>query len=223
VGREPAAGVLEGLDPAEARRILDAGRPRAVRKGATIFREGEPARAMHLVEAGRIRLGQVTAAGDEVVVRMAGPGELFAAVAALDGRSYPFTATAAEPTRLREWDLSVLAELLRACPRFQANVLGIVGIHAREMLDRFRELATEPAPQRIARALLRLLGPPGPSGERVAEGVTRRDLAAMAGTTLYTASRVMAAWQREDLVRPGRGRVVVPSAARLVELAEARA
>ncbi len=92
-----------------------------------------------------------------------------------------------------------------------------------EMQDRFRELATERVAQRVARALLRLVRQ---AGRRTEEGVlidlplSRRDLAELTGTTLFTVSRVLSEWEAAGTVRTGRRRVIVRSPHALVAIAE---
>jgi CRP-like cAMP-binding protein len=42
----------------------------------------------------------------------------------------------------------------------------------------------------------------------------------MNGTTLYTVSRTLSAWEKAGMVKPGRGRVVITNPHALVRLAE---
>jgi CRP-like cAMP-binding protein len=140
----------------------------------------------------------------------------------LDGKAYPFTAQAAEDTRVRLWPRALLRELFRTIPRLEANLLEIVGAHAREMMDKFRELATEPVPQRVARAVLRLVetsGRPRPDGLQV-DRVTQQDLAELTATTLYTVNRILSEWETEGILSRGRGRLVIHSEERLRRSAE---
>ena len=215
-----ASPLLKELEPAARDRVLSAASERRVGRGDVLFHQDEPADALHMVAEGRIRLAQVTADGQEIVVRLCGPGEVFAGIAALDGKTYPFTAAAAEAGVVLVWRRDTLRELFRTTPRLEANVLEIVGGHAREMLDRFREMATESVPRRIARVLVRLV-PAGTEAPAVL-GVTQQDLAAMAGTTLYTVNRVLSEWEGTGIVRTGRGRVEVVSIDRVQALAEDR-
>jgi CRP/FNR family transcriptional regulator, nitrogen oxide reductase regulator len=213
--------LLTGLSEPDVRDVLSRARVQSFSKGDVLFRQDAPAEALHVVAEGRVKLTQVTAEGQEIIVRLCGPGEVFAGIAVLDGKTYPFTAAAVESARVLRWTRPVLRALFEACPRLEANVLEIVGGHAREMLDRFRELATEPVPRRVARALLRQV-----PGERqhedafLIEGVTQQDLAEMAATTLYTVSRVLSEWEGAGVVETGRGRIHVLSRRRLQELAE---
>ena len=192
--------------------------------GAILCREGENAEALFLTVEGRFKLTQLSADGQEVVLRFAGPGDAFGGLAVLDGKAYPFTAAAVEPSRVLLWKRSTLGDLFRRLPVLERNVFGIVGGHGRETLDRVRELATEAVPRRIARALERLL--PQGKGNRdgiLVTGVTQRDLAQMAGTTLFTVSRTLAEWQRAGILRTGRGRLVVRDTSALSKLAEVEA
>ena len=220
---EPTPPLLRGLSPAEQREALSRAVARRLVKDQVLFRQDETAEALCLVESGRLKLTQVTADGQTVTVRFTGPGELCAAIAVLDGKTYPFSAAAVEASLVRLWTRPVLRELFRKWRVFESNLLEVVGTHSREMLDRFRELATEAVPQRIARSLLRLArlgGRPGTDGGILIERVTQQDLAELAATTIYTVNRVLSEWETEGLVRKGRGRLVIRSEKRLVEIAE---
>jgi len=64
------------------------------------------------------------------------------------------------------------------------------------------------------------------SGRRSPDGITidfalsRQDLAEYTGTTLYTVSRTLSAWEKTGMVTTGRGRVVITNPHALVRLAE---
>ena len=82
---------------------------------------------------------------------------------------------------------------------------------------------TERVERRIAHALLRLAQD---AGRRVEGGVeidfplSRQDLAQMTGTTLFTVSRTLIAWEAQGLIATGRRRVVIRQPHRLVRIGE---
>jgi len=81
-------------------------------------------------------------------------------------------------------------------------------------MTRARELATERVASRVARTLLRLArqsGRPVDGGILVDHPLSRQELAEMTGTTLYTVSRLLSAWEDAGLVEAGRERVTVRS------------
>jgi CRP-like cAMP-binding protein len=188
-----------------------------------LFREGETAAAMYLLETGRLKLTQVAADGQEVLVRFVGPGELCAGVAALEGSAYPVTARAVEPTALLLWPREALRELCQRHPQIQTNILRAITGHLHDSMTRARELATERVASRVARTLLRLAGQ---SGRQVAGGVqvdhplSRQELAEMTGTTLFTVSRLLSGWEEEGIVETGRERVTIRSMERLEAVVE---
>jgi CRP/FNR family transcriptional regulator, nitrogen oxide reductase regulator len=215
--------LFEGFAPAERARVLAAGQMRVLRRGEVLFREGEPAAALYVVESGRVKLTQVTAGGQEVILRYLAPGDAFAAVALFDRSTYPVTARATERTRLRAWPREVLREVVREHPRFEGNLLRVVSSHTRDALARMRELATEPVPQRLARTLLRLAGQVGrreADGSIVVERITQQELAEIAGTSLYTVSRTLAGWQEKGIAEAARQRFRIRDAQRLGRVAE---
>lgn len=215
--------LFQGFVPGEAERVLAAGAPRLLRRGEVLFREGEPATALYLVETGRIKLTQLTAEGQEVIMRYLAPGDAFAAVALFDHSTYPVTARATERTRVRGWPREVLPGLVRDHPRFEANLLRIVSSHTREALSRVRELSTEPVAQRLARALLRLgrqIGSREEGGPVLVERINQQDLAEITGTSVYTVSRTLADWQELKIVETGRQRLRICAPERLAGIAE---
>ena len=210
----PVAGVKLALQRAVPRQL---GRKQA------LFHEGEPAAALYLIQSGRLKLTQLSPDGQEVLVRFVGPGEICAGVAALQGSSYPVTAQAVETVRLLLWPREVLRELCDRYPQMQTNILRTITGHLQESMTRTRELATEKVPQRVARTLLRLADQAGrqvDGGVLVDHPLSRQELAEMAGTTLYTVSRLIARWEADGIVEAGRQRVTIRSRQRLAELAE---
>jgi CRP-like cAMP-binding protein len=215
--------LFQGFAPGEAETVLAGGSPRVLRRGEILFREGEPAVALYLVESGRIKLTQLTAEGQEVIMRYLAPADAFAAVALFDRSTYPVTAQATERTRVRAWSREVLPGLVRDHPRFEANLLRIVSSHTREALSRVRELASEPVSQRLARTLLRLgqqIGRAEPGGSILVERISQQDLAEIAATSVFTVSRTLAVWQERKIVETGRQQVRIREPQSLAAIAE---
>lgn len=66
----PYGALFQGFAPGEAEAVLAAGATQVLRRGETLFREGEPASALFGLEAGRIKLTQLTAEGREVIMHL---------------------------------------------------------------------------------------------------------------------------------------------------------
>lgn len=206
-----------GLDAAAIEEAALAGRHRQLGQGDTIFRQGEPADELFVLLQGRVKVTQVTPDGQQVVVRFLGPGEMLGCVAAWGGGNYPGTATAQEDTSVVGWSGAALGRLVERHPGIARNLLGTVGHSLQQTQTRLRELATERVERRIAHALLRLAGEAGGGGRL---HLTRQDLAELSGTTLFTVSRTLSAWEGQGIVASGRGHVAVRRADALAAIAE---
>jgi CRP-like cAMP-binding protein len=218
-----ASGFATDL-PAVARDELAAtGVARDVRRRDRLFHQGDPADSLWFVVRGRVKLTQVGADGQEVVIRFFGPGEIFGGIALVPGASYPVNAEVVENGRLLLWPRAAVAAVAGAHPQLALKTTGAIAERMRELQDRFRELATERVAQRVARALVRLTRQ---AGRRTDEGIlidlplSRQDLAEMTGTTLFTVSRLLSGWETDGILAVGRQKVVVRNPHRLVAIAE---
>ncbi len=218
--------IFDGLSDRERQVWLERGATRSLKRTQPLARQGEPAECFYLVETGALKLVQVTADGHELIVRFVGPAEPFGGVVALGDAPYPVTALAVEPTRVRLWSRETLTALLASFPQVRLNIMREMTAHMTDALTRVRELATERVDQRLAHTLQRLMrqgGRPDPAGILIPHALTRRELADLTGTTLYTVSRILGRWQAEGVLTVEGRRLVVRSAARLEALARGEA
>src|SRR5208337_1130554 len=75
-------------------------RPFAFDQGHIIFRQGDRADGMHLVENGRVQISARLPGGGEMTLSTLGTGEVFGEFALIDGRERSATAKALEPSRV---------------------------------------------------------------------------------------------------------------------------
>jgi CRP-like cAMP-binding protein len=192
--------------------------------GRTFFREGERARVFFVLRRGRVKFTQISPEGHEVILRVIGPGDPLGGVAAfVEDATYPVTARAVDASEAYAWDGARILGLMHHFPVIAINAARMIADRLHELQRRHRELMTERVEQRIARALVRLADD---AGRRVEGGVeidfplSRQDLAQMTGTTLFTVSRTLSAWQESGLISTGRRRVTIRQPHRLVRIAE---
>jgi CRP-like cAMP-binding protein len=166
---------------------------------------------------------QITPEGHQVIVHFFGPGQGVGVIAALGEFAYPLTAEAVEDCEFLVWNSQLMTQLMEKYPRMAINSARMLAHRFHELQDRYRELATERVERRVARTLLRLAKQ---LGQKVADGIlinmplSRRDLAEMTGTTLYTVSRIISKWEQADLVKTSREQITIRAAHALVKIAE---
>jgi CRP-like cAMP-binding protein len=214
----PAANVLEertnllsasplciGLSREEIIKIASCARPKAFARDESLFMQGQPARCLVLVRTGSVKITQISSNGNEVILWMYGRGNVLGVLSDPKGDCHPSTASAMEPTTALVWDCATLQNLTESCPRIRQHLSQVLMSRLHELEERFREVATEKVPRRLALALMRLSKH---VGKKVHEGVevslSREEFAQMTGTTLFTISRILSQWAKQDFVESRR-------------------
>jgi CRP/FNR family transcriptional regulator len=202
------------LPPERLRELRPRLREKSFRREALLYFEGHPADALWIVRSGRVRLYKSSADGRLTTLDVLAQGEAFGMLSALESEVYPTSAEAM--TAGSAWWLprASFVRLLEQEPRLVTEVLRILSRRLRQAQERLRSLAHDPAPARLATALLRAADAAGDAH------VTRRALAEEAGTTVETAIRVMRRFERDGLVRGRVGCIHVVDALRLREASQ---
>lgn len=212
------------LSQDEIREILDQATSKRIEKGRSVFDEGTAATHFHLLLDGYIRVAHITAEGEQVTVLHIPSGQLFGFAEAVGKRTYPATAIAAAECIVLSWPMRLWSEFSVRYEGFSSETGRTIGNRLGEMNARIVELATLHVEQRVARALLRLIDQTGrktPQGIEIDFPITRQDISDMTGTTLHTVSRLLSAWQRDNILESERKRITVREPDQLVRLSEA--
>ena len=216
-----SAPLFRDLSAAELGEIAAVARDRRVAPKRVLFREGEPARELAILTAGRMKLTQLTTSGEIVIQRIAGPSEVLSGLGVPALGLHPATSVALEPSDVLAWETRAFERFTERFPVLHRNALRILAERVRELEERCRELATANAAPRLARTLLRLLGQMGrPRGEGVVIALSREELGQMIGTTLFSVSRILSQWETQGFLRAAREAVIVVDPAGLVAAAE---
>ncbi|HVS04507.1 MAG TPA: Crp/Fnr family transcriptional regulator [Thermoanaerobaculia bacterium] len=195
---------------------------RRLERREILFHQGDDANAAYLLASGQLRLSKLNPDGEQVIVSFIVPGQVFAVVAGMQTTRYPVTAEAVEQSDVLVWSREVLREVMQRYPAVAFEAMRTVSARMQDLQERYRELASLPVPQRLARALLRLTRQAGRESD---EGLVlemrlgRQDLAELTGTTLYTASRTLAGWEKQGILASSRERVVIRDRGALEALA----
>ncbi len=207
----------------ELDRLLARASIRRVKPGEAVFEQGQKATQFFLLLHGRLKVTQVTADGQQIIVRVVHPGDLFGFAQALQRDDYPGTPVAAAESIVICWPNEVWHSVVAQDPNLAVNAMHSIGQRLQEAHTRIREMSTEEVERRVAHAVLRLLKQAGRAeaeGVRIDFPLSRQDVAEMTGTTLHTVSRLFSAWEAQGIVKGGRQKLLVRDRARLEALAE---
>lgn len=218
-----AVHFFQELDDDALAAIVQVAHIRRVVCDAFFFYQDEPATVFYVLIEGQGRLSQITLDGDQVILGFASPYEEVGIIAVVHDAVYPLSLQAVTDCVALGWDSVILLDLMEHYPILALRALRMVTGRLVQLQEQYRELATERAERRIARALLRLAQQVGQAAADVVHiglPLSRQDLAQMTGTTLYTVSRTFSQWEKQGLIESGRERVTIGSLSRLQAIAE---
>lgn len=214
-----SVGVFAGLGLDALQECSQSALRRTLAANRQVFSQGEPRARFHALVSGWVRVSQTGADGGQALLRFVGPGEPFGSFGIFVDGCYPAEATAVLECAELSWSAVQFRALMDSHPAISTNLLRLAGRRIGELQDRLREMAGQTAEQRIAMALVRLAEQAGSAVHDVTEipwPLSRKDVAEISATTIYTTSRIIAEWQRQGFVSTTKGRIRLTSPARMI-------
>jgi CRP/FNR family transcriptional regulator len=179
-----------------------------------LFAAGEAADFLPIIVKGSAKMVQFPNAGKEVIIGIFGEGEMFAVPPVIDGKVYPASAYAMEPSQILLLHRDDFLALLSESHEFTLAVLGWLSEMLRQKTGLIQTLAGGSAEQRIAGVLIRLFdaeGVPPP----VKIKLRREDIARMSGLTTETTIRTIRHLADRGDISIERGKIVIDATAPL--------
>ena len=170
-----------------------------------MFLENCPATTLHVLLAGKVRVTRCGPGGQVTVLHFAHPGDVLGCAILGGVCLYPGTAEILEDSVVLSFDERALARLIDRFPIVSRNALRMLSGRMEDLRIRLREMTTARVEERIALALIRLDARQGHGDLRL----SRQDLGELVGTTQYTVSRTLTAWERQGWIATGRQRVQI--------------
>jgi CRP-like cAMP-binding protein len=208
---------FDGLGSQDREKILAAAKPRRFAANSVITNQGHPADRLFLLTNGRARYFFDEHGGRHILLHWLAPGELIGGKALLTKpASYLLGSETVRECVLLVWDRATVRDFAAQYPVLLENALLTASDYLAWYLAAHVALTCHSAEHRLAGVLNSLAGV---IGQKVSGGVeldvTNEELANTANVTPFTASRLLGAWQRLNVVKKSRGKILLRHPARL--------
>ncbi|NEQ44488.1 MAG: Crp/Fnr family transcriptional regulator [Leptolyngbya sp. SIOISBB] len=191
--------IFEGLPSEQLAAIAQLARRASYTKGEIVFHQGDEGEGFYLVRSGRVKVFKLSKNGKEQILHIFGEGDHIAEVPAFDGKPFPASAEALEPTEVLFFPRQFFLTLLEQNPALAINMLKSFARHMRRFSQLVDNLSLREVPGRLATYLLQLSAQSG-DADIVTLDLNKGQLAAMLGTIPETLSRVLYKLSREGAI-----------------------
>jgi CRP-like cAMP-binding protein len=214
-----SAGYFHGLGAAEMEALARLVFEKTAQRGDVLQYDGEPAAALYLVVTGAVKVSLTSPEGKEQILDIAGPGDTFNDVPALDDGPSLAGAQAMGPVLLYGIRKGELIAFLRTHPEAAWNAVEVLAGKLRLLAALVEDLSFRHVIGRVARLLLRHAGDGAAPGPRL----TQQEMAALVGTAREVVGRSLKTLEEEGIIRLDRHRIVITNRAALAERIESPA
>lgn len=189
------APLFSGLDDNAAESLFGSMTSVSIRRGDTLFHEGEDGNQLYVVTEGKIKLGRTSPDGRENLLAILGPGQMFGELSLFDPGPRSATATAVTDVQLRSLGHEALPPVLSEHPDVSRALLHQLAARLRRTNEVVGDLVFSDVPGRVAKALLDLasrFGRRADDGIHVNHDLTQEELAQLVGASRETVNKALA-------------------------------
>lgn len=191
--------IFNGLPPEQLAAIAQIARSQTYDKREVLFHQGDEGNGFYIVQSGRVKIFQLSASGREQILHVFSAGDHFAEVPAFDGKAFPASAEALEPTIVLFFPRQLFLALLEQNPILAINMLKSASRHLRRFSHLIDDLSLKEVPGRLAAHLLNL-SEQANQADQVELNLNKRQLASLLGTIPETLSRVLYRLTAEGII-----------------------
>jgi CRP/FNR family cyclic AMP-dependent transcriptional regulator len=202
--REASPTLLEGLLKFASVRHLGA--------NEEIFAKGDPGNALSGVLSGRVCIYTISSEGEEAILNILEPGEMFGEIALLDGGPRTASARAMGGAELLQIHRSHFVRFLQDHPELSLSILPVLCRRIRMNVEFIEDAAFLHLSARLAKRLLSLAevyGKPEPRGVTIALKLSQQDLASMIGATRERVNKELALLRGRSLIAVEDGTITI--------------
>lgn len=211
--------MFAGVPPVIVDRLAGSALVQDLPRATRVFQQGADAEYMHILLDGQVALIGHRPDGEQCIVEMMGPGDVFVAAAVLLEQPYLVSARTGEPCRLAMIPAGVFRRAVASEPLLTAAVMHQLATYWRLLVTQIKDLKLRTAPERLGSYLLRMAGNENSGRASVAIGDSYRTLAMRLAMTPESLSRAFKSLESLGVRTNGRD-IEIADVAKLREFAQ---
>jgi CRP/FNR family cyclic AMP-dependent transcriptional regulator len=200
--------IFADLSEAEMDALAAAAPMKTYPAGTLIYTPHQPVEALFILKRGRIRIFRVSADGRALTTAIITPGTIFGEMVIVGQQMHDSFAEALDEVIVCVMNQHDVRRLLLSDPRIAARISETLGRRIGQLEQRLSDAVFKTVPERIARTLT-VMATSRPLSRTSQVNLTHEQLAAVAGTSRETTTKVLGEFAEQGLIRLGRARVTI--------------
>jgi CRP-like cAMP-binding protein len=198
------APIFLGLDSGAADALRASMNLVKLRKGQSLFKEGDDGDHLFVVSSGKVKLGTKSLDGRENLLMILGPGDMFGELSLFDSGPRTATATAVTDSKLLALGQDKVIPWVKEHPEVSIQLLARLASRLRRTNEVVGDLVFSDVPGRVAKALIDLgvkFGDKRSEGLFVNHDLTQEELAQLVGASRETVNKALADFAQRGWLR----------------------
>jgi CRP-like cAMP-binding protein len=209
LGPEERARLIRGhflfseIEPRLLDSVVRTSRVQRLKRGETLFRQGDEGGALYAVHSGAIRISVSGAEGKELTLALMEPGDVFGEIALLDGLQRTADARAVEKSELVVIHRADFLSLLEREPKMARPIIEMLCERLRQTNEFVTDAAFLDLRARLAKRLVALAiahGEETDDGMRIGLKLSQSEIAQLLGVTREAVNKQLNAWARDGIL-----------------------
>ncbi len=209
--------IFVDLSTADMEAIAAAAPMRTFAPGELLYAPPQPMETLFILKEGRVRIFRLAPDGRALTTAIITPGTIFGEMLLLGQQMHDNFAEALGNVTVCVMSKSNVETMLLSDARIAARISEILGKRVIQLERRLSDTVFKTVPQRVATTLCLLADQAQrrPLGRGIQVQLTHEQIAALAGTSRETTTKVLNEYADQGLLRLGRGKVTILDLPRL--------
>ena len=212
---------LRAMSKEELKKVSDSKITRKIKKGDSIFEEGEKLNGVFCVRNGVSKLSKLSANGKDQIVKLATKGEVMGQRSIIAEEHSNLSAVAINDMEVCYIPKESIVHTLKSNPDFTVEVLRHMAHDLREADDVIVNMSQKTVKQRVAEAFLYLKNNFGEDKDGfLLLTLSREDIANVVGTATESCIRIISEFRKKGFLKTSGKRIGIADERRLQDLVE---
>jgi CRP-like cAMP-binding protein len=177
--------------------------------------------SIYMLKAGKVKISRITPEGQEIILTILGPGEVFGELGITGQQEREEIAEVTDDAIICVVNIRDLQNMMKDNPKFNTEILKFIGFRLKRVQSRLESLIFKNAEQRI-RSLIKELGEDhgrviaGDENQReVRLGLTHEEIAKLTATSRQTVTTQLNELEKNGLIKYDRKRIYIQNLRKL--------